>query len=404
MKRMFVATVVAVMASAVAACSSSSKPAVRPGAPDHRGSSHHDRPAAHAQLLRGVEAGTGRLHPPDRVPGQARPTRRRGRDGQRGDPAQGQPGRRRAVRGRQHVPDPCARRRDLRPVRRPWARHRARRSSRSTRNTASRRSTTVTYASTTTSRGSVATGTRPDPRRSTTCSNRRTRTSPSSRTRRRRRPGSRSCSPPSPRTASSGWQGYWDSLKHNGVRVDDDWNQAYENDFTAGGGSGDRPIVVSYGSDPAADVIGSSPHRDTPNVGVIASTCFRQIEYRGRAARRAQRPGRAGACRLHADAAFPGRHAVADVRESGRERRQAAARVHQVGRRPAASATRCHPRRSRPTGTHGSRTGPTASCDDGDDGTDRADRPRRGSGRLPRAVLRVAARRDLRPIVAHGAR
>jgi thiamine transport system substrate-binding protein len=78
-----------------------------------------------------------------------------------------------------------------------------------------------------------------------------------------------------------GWQGYWDSLKHNGVRVDDDWTQAYENDFTAGGGSGDRPIVVSYGSDPAADVIGSSPHRDTPNVGVIASTCFRQVEYAG---------------------------------------------------------------------------------------------------------------------------
>jgi thiamine transport system substrate-binding protein len=78
-----------------------------------------------------------------------------------------------------------------------------------------------------------------------------------------------------------GWQGFWDSLKHNGVRVDDDWNQAYENDFTAGGGSGDRPIVVSYGSDPAADVIGSSPHRDTPNVGVIASTCFRQVEYAG---------------------------------------------------------------------------------------------------------------------------
>jgi len=39
--------------------------------------------------------------------------------------------------------------------------------------------------------------------------------------------------------------------------------------------------VVSYGSDPAADVLGSSPHRDTPNVGVIASTCFRQIEYAG---------------------------------------------------------------------------------------------------------------------------
>lgn len=78
-----------------------------------------------------------------------------------------------------------------------------------------------------------------------------------------------------------GWQNYAAALHNNGVRVDDDWTSAYDTDFTAGGGSGDRPIVVSYGSDPAADVIGSSPHRDTPNVGVIASTCFRQTEFAG---------------------------------------------------------------------------------------------------------------------------
>jgi thiamine transport system substrate-binding protein len=79
----------------------------------------------------------------------------------------------------------------------------------------------------------------------------------------------------------SGWKAYWSALRRNGVRVDDDWTQAYQNDFTAGGAKGDRPIVVSYGSDPAADVLGSSPHRDTPHVAVIASTCFRQIEYAG---------------------------------------------------------------------------------------------------------------------------
>ena len=79
----------------------------------------------------------------------------------------------------------------------------------------------------------------------------------------------------------NGWQAYWSALRKNGVRVDDDWTQAYQNDFTAGGAKGDRPIVVSYGSDPAADVLGSSPHRDRPHVAVIASTCFRQIEYAG---------------------------------------------------------------------------------------------------------------------------
>jgi thiamine transport system substrate-binding protein len=78
-----------------------------------------------------------------------------------------------------------------------------------------------------------------------------------------------------------GWRAYWSALAKNGVRVDDDWTAAYETDFTAGGGSGDRPIVVSYGSDPAADVIGSNPHRDTPNVKVIAPTCFRQVEFAG---------------------------------------------------------------------------------------------------------------------------
>ena len=79
----------------------------------------------------------------------------------------------------------------------------------------------------------------------------------------------------------SGWGAYWSALRKNGVRVDDDWTGAYESDFTAGGASGDRPIVVSYGSDPAADVVGSSPHRDAPHVGVVASSCFRQMEFAG---------------------------------------------------------------------------------------------------------------------------
>jgi thiamine transport system substrate-binding protein len=79
----------------------------------------------------------------------------------------------------------------------------------------------------------------------------------------------------------TGWKDYWTALDKNGVRVDDDWTAAYETDFTAGGGSGDRPIVVSYGSDPAADVIGSNPHRDTPKIKVLAPTCFRQVEFAG---------------------------------------------------------------------------------------------------------------------------
>jgi thiamine transport system substrate-binding protein len=78
-----------------------------------------------------------------------------------------------------------------------------------------------------------------------------------------------------------GWQDYWRKLRANGVRVVDDWTQAYETDFTAGGGPGDRPIVVSYASSPPADVVFSEPHRDTPRVGVVESSCFRQYEFAG---------------------------------------------------------------------------------------------------------------------------
>ena len=60
-----------------------------------------------------------------------------------------------------------------------------------------------------------------------------------------------------------------------------DWTAAYETDFTAGGGTGDRPIVVSYASSPPADVVFSSPKRDTPRVGVVPSTCFVQYEFAG---------------------------------------------------------------------------------------------------------------------------
>ncbi len=79
----------------------------------------------------------------------------------------------------------------------------------------------------------------------------------------------------------NGWQAYWRQLRANGVRVVDDWTQAYETDFTVGGGKGDRPIVVSYASSPPADVVFSSPHRDTSRVGVVTSSCFRQIEFAG---------------------------------------------------------------------------------------------------------------------------
>ena len=90
-----------------------------------------------------------------------------------------------------------------------------------------------------------------------------------------------------------GWQPYWKALKHNGVRVVDDWTQAYETDFTAGGGSGDRPIVVSYGTDPAADVVYSDPHRDDAERRRHRLDVLPADRVRGRAPQRAQSRGRA---------------------------------------------------------------------------------------------------------------
>ena len=80
---------------------------------------------------------------------------------------------------------------------------------------------------------------------------------------------------------TDGWRDYWQKLRANDVRVDDGWEQAYEVDFTAGGGSGDRPLVVSYATDPAADVVFSDGKKKTPTVGVVPGTCFRQIEFVG---------------------------------------------------------------------------------------------------------------------------
>ncbi len=62
----------------------------------------------------------------------------------------------------------------------------------------------------------------------------------------------------------------------------DDWDTAYYGDFSGGSGSaGTRPLVVSYNTDPAAEVLASSKPTNVSPVGVVDSTCFGQIEYAG---------------------------------------------------------------------------------------------------------------------------
>ena len=77
------------------------------------------------------------------------------------------------------------------------------------------------------------------------------------------------------------WQGYWKSLKANGVHVSPDWTTAYTIDFSGSSGKGKYPLVVSYGSSPPAEVLYAEKPIDTPPTAVIQSTCFRQTEYVG---------------------------------------------------------------------------------------------------------------------------
>ena len=83
-------------------------------------------------------------------------------------------------------------------------------------------------------------------------------------------------------TGEDRWQQYWTALRANGVEVVDSWDSAYYERFSgAAGSAGDKPLVVSYGSSPPAEVVFADPPRDDAPTGVIGSTCFRQTEFAG---------------------------------------------------------------------------------------------------------------------------
>jgi thiamine transport system substrate-binding protein len=76
---------------------------------------------------------------------------------------------------------------------------------------------------------------------------------------------------------------YWLELVANDVYIADDWSDAYYNQFSATGGGGTRPLVVSYASSPPAEVFLRDPQPEIAPTGSIVSdgTCFRQIEFVG---------------------------------------------------------------------------------------------------------------------------
>jgi thiamine transport system substrate-binding protein len=82
-------------------------------------------------------------------------------------------------------------------------------------------------------------------------------------------------------SGSDDWQAYWKALRANDVDVANDWTGAFYTAFTGGGGKGTKPIVVSYATDPAYAVINAKPRPSTSPIGVVDSTCYRQIEFAG---------------------------------------------------------------------------------------------------------------------------
>lgn len=75
------------------------------------------------------------------------------------------------------------------------------------------------------------------------------------------------------------WREYWRDLRANGVLVADGWSAAYYTHFSQYGG--DRPVVVSYTTSPAAEVyFGELDEPPTVNV-IPAGALFRQVEAAG---------------------------------------------------------------------------------------------------------------------------
>ncbi|GAB2971777.1 thiamine ABC transporter substrate-binding protein [Nocardioides montaniterrae] len=75
-------------------------------------------------------------------------------------------------------------------------------------------------------------------------------------------------------TYGDGWKDYWTKLVANGVKVDKGWTEAFERDYSYSGG--DRPIVLSYNTDPSYTV-----KKGKTSTSALLDTCVAQTEYAG---------------------------------------------------------------------------------------------------------------------------
>ena len=155
------------------------------------------------------------------------------------------------------------------------------------------------------------------------------------------------------------WPDFWRDLRENGVLVVDGWEEAYTQRFSgAAGGEGGRPIVVSYASSPAAEVVFAGTALERAPTAVVAASCFRQVELAGVLRGRAERGRRAGADRLHALAGLPGATCRSRCSSSPSARASRSRPSSRSTRSRSTSRSSCLRRRSAPTATAGSASGP----------------------------------------------
>lgn len=81
----------------------------------------------------------------------------------------------------------------------------------------------------------------------------------------------------------SGWLAWWESLKNNNVAIVSDWETAYYTNFSGSSGKGPQPMVVSYASSPAAELIYAETElSESPTASLVSpGMCWRQVEFAG---------------------------------------------------------------------------------------------------------------------------
>ncbi len=81
----------------------------------------------------------------------------------------------------------------------------------------------------------------------------------------------------------SGYVNYWKQMKQNDVKIVDGWETAYYTNFSGSSGKGSQPMVISYGTDAAAEVMfAQTPTPGSPIASILGpDMCFRQVEFVG---------------------------------------------------------------------------------------------------------------------------